>query len=421
MDSEEESLLVGKSKDDQIIDDQINENKFSNGNCTTVTSPTPSRRSDEPTELSFEKNPENSEERSKRQKIENALQNPNTNLQTWQKFAISEYGLINDDLRRKVWPLLVGIDPDMVEPAPTLDELKTHPEYNQVILDVNRSLKRFPPGIPYEQRIALQDQLTVLILRVIIKYPHLKYYQGYHDVAVTFLLVVGDEIAFHVMEILSTNHLVECMQETMEPTQKRLMSLYPLLRREKPDLCDYLERSTVGTLFALPWYLTWFGHSLNSYRAVVRLYDYFLASPILLPLYVTAAIVLYREDDIFKEDCDMASMHCVLSKLPDDLPFEYLLRYAEELYKKYPPDIIEKDVEEMIVREKLQRKLDQENMERRRREIQRRKAASTSIIRRILPGMLRHRRSVFVTTAFSILVGICAYYYKSHFIQAGIS
>lgn len=130
----------------------------------------------------------------------------------------------------------------MVEPAPTLDELKTHPEYNQVILDVNRSLKRFPPGIPYEQRIALQDQLTVLILRVIIKYPHLKYYQGYHDVAVTFLLVVGDEIAFHVMEILSTNHLVECMQETMEPTQRRLMSLYPLLRREKPALCEYLER-----------------------------------------------------------------------------------------------------------------------------------------------------------------------------------
>lgn len=55
MDTEEESLLVENSKDDQIIDDQISENKFSNGNCITVTSPTPSRRSDEPTELSFEK------------------------------------------------------------------------------------------------------------------------------------------------------------------------------------------------------------------------------------------------------------------------------------------------------------------------------------------------------------------------------
>lgn len=152
--------------------------------------------------------------------------------------------------------------------------------------------------------------------------------------AVTFLLVVGDEIAFHVMEILSTNHLVECMQETMEPTQRRLMFMYPIIRREKASLCEYIERyiwnivillwlcffsillrSTVGTLFALPWYLTWFGHSLNSYRAVVRLYDFFLASPFLLPIYVTAAIVLFREDDIFKEDCDMASIHCVLSRV----------------------------------------------------------------------------------------------------------
>lgn len=82
-----------------------------------------------------------------------------------------------DDLRRKVWPLLIGVDPKLVDPAPSLEELNSHPEYNQVVLDVNRSLKRFPPGIPYEQRVALQDQLTVLILRVIIKYPHLKYYQ----------------------------------------------------------------------------------------------------------------------------------------------------------------------------------------------------------------------------------------------------
>lgn len=47
----------------------------------------------------------------------------------------------------------------------------------------------------------------------------------------------------------------------------------------------------------------------------MRLYDYFLASEPLLPLYVTAAIVLYRENDIFKEDCDIASLHCLLSQV----------------------------------------------------------------------------------------------------------
>ncbi|XP_052865886.1 TBC1 domain family member 20 [Anopheles cruzii] len=387
-----------------------------NGKNVALVQPNNHRRSDEPTELSFEKFPENHEEKLKRIKIENALDDPKTPPETWKQFAKSEYGLINDDLRRKVWPLLVGVDPQQVDPAPSLEQLNNHPEYHQVVLDVNRSLKRFPPGIPYEQRVALQDQLTVLILRVIIKYPHLKYYQGYHDVAITFLLVVGEEVAFHVMEILSTNHLVECMQETMEPTQRRLMFIYPLIRHENAALCSYLERSTVGTLFALPWYLTWFGHSLNSYRSVVRLYDYFLASDFLLPIYVTSAIVIYRQNEIFQEDCDMASLHCLLSQLPEDLPFEYLLKSAETLYRKYPPRVIEKDVETMIANEKQQRLA--EEREREYRRLYGKKPPPpipASIIGRFLPHLQLSRRSVFVTTAFSILVGFCAYYYRAHY------
>lgn len=61
MDSEEDALLVGTAvKDDEIIDDQISEqdlksDNLSNGNCKIITSTVSSRRSDEPTELSFEK------------------------------------------------------------------------------------------------------------------------------------------------------------------------------------------------------------------------------------------------------------------------------------------------------------------------------------------------------------------------------
>jgi hypothetical protein len=98
-------------------------------------------------------------------------------------------------------------------------------------------------------------------------------------------------------------------------------------------------------------YLTWFGHSLNQYRSVVRLYDYFLASEPLMPLYLTAAIVLYREEDIFREDCDRATLHCLLSQLPDELPFEYLLVQSEKLYEKYPPHNLHRDIEKIIERE----------------------------------------------------------------------
>ena len=42
--------------------------------------------------------PENHEEKLKRIKIENALDDPKTTLETWKQFAKSEYGLINGEL-----------------------------------------------------------------------------------------------------------------------------------------------------------------------------------------------------------------------------------------------------------------------------------------------------------------------------------
>lgn len=107
----------------------------------------------------------------------------------------------------------------------------------------------------------------------------------------------------------------------------------------------------VGTMFALPWYLTWFGHSLNQYRDVVRLYDYFLASAPLMPLYVAASLVIDRRQEVFEIGCDMASIHCLLSQIPDNLDFELILERASKLYKKHPPNKIERDVKSRVQKE----------------------------------------------------------------------
>ncbi|XP_034841115.1 TBC1 domain family member 20 [Maniola hyperantus] len=305
----------------------------------------------------------------KRNEIERCLKNPDLiNLEQWQNFAKSRAGLISDEYRRQIWPLLVGVTEEEMTDPPSLDDLSKHSEYHQVVMDVNRSLKRFPPGIPYEQRVALQDQLTVLILRVIMKYPHLKYYQGYHDVAITLLLVCGDKASFPLLCRLSYGAgapLAPFMQATLQPTQHLLNYMFPVIRRADDRLADCLDKAGVGTMFALPWYLTWFGHSLNRYSDVVRLYDYFLCAPPLFPVYVTAAIVLHRAPDVFQCDCDMAMMHCLLSRLPDDLPFEDILVTAKKLYEENDPTDLEAEVKALEKREEEQRKLDQERMKRR--------------------------------------------------------
>jgi hypothetical protein len=146
------------------------------------------------------------------------------------RLAESEGGLINDDLRKKVWPRLVDIDFVETSVVPSQSEIEANKNYNQVLMDVNRSLKRFPPGISDEDRPELQDQLTRLIIRVLAAHPELHYYQGYHDVAITFLLVVGEEMAFNILEMLSTG---PCLKEFMEPTMERttylLNFMYPLV------------------------------------------------------------------------------------------------------------------------------------------------------------------------------------------------
>lgn len=61
--------------------------------------------------------------------------------------------------------------------------------------------------MPDEQREGLQEELIDIILRVLKRNPQLHYYQGYHDIVVTFLLVLGERIATALVEKLSTHHL----------------------------------------------------------------------------------------------------------------------------------------------------------------------------------------------------------------------
>lgn len=62
-------------------------------------------------------------------------------------------------------------------------------------------------GMPEEQREGLQEELIDIILLILERNPQLHYYQGYHDIVVTFLLVVGEELSTSLVEKLSTHHL----------------------------------------------------------------------------------------------------------------------------------------------------------------------------------------------------------------------
>ncbi|XP_051549096.1 TBC1 domain family member 20 [Myxocyprinus asiaticus] len=280
-----------------------------------------------------------SESRRKRKtaEIAHALNMTPVDVATLRRMAISEGGLFTDEIRRQVWPRLLNVSVDSIPEQLEKVDRENNKDFNQVLLDVQRSLRRFPPGMPDEQREGLQEELIDIILRVLVKNPQLHYYQGYHDIVVTFLLVLGERLATALVEKLSTHHLRDFMDPTMDNTKHILNYLMPIIERVNPEVFDFMQQAEVGTIFALSWLITWFGHVLSDFRHVVRLYDFFLACHPLMPIYFAAVIVLYREEEVLDCECDMAMMHHLLSRIPEDLPYETLISRAGDLFVQFPP------------------------------------------------------------------------------------
>lgn len=84
-------------------------------------------------------------QREKEKRIEKALSCNPIDLSALKELALSFGGLLNQQLRKKVWPKLVGVNVFYIYPYEGLP-LSGHKERPQVLLDVNRCGKRIPPG-----------------------------------------------------------------------------------------------------------------------------------------------------------------------------------------------------------------------------------------------------------------------------------
>ncbi|KAH9389712.1 hypothetical protein TYRP_007259 [Tyrophagus putrescentiae] len=249
------------------------------------------------------------------------------------------FGLFDREIRLKAWYKLTNVD-EKTLPSLSEEDTQRNNFYRQVILDVDRSLKRFPPSVHEAKRLLYQDSLTRMIIRVLSHNPRLHYYQGYHDICLTFLLMVDEETAFRLVNRVSNTHLCYYMEETMHTTSNHLQIIYWILNLEDQELHDYLLRSEVGTIFSLSWVITWFSHVLGNFDDIARLFDYFISSHFLMPIYLTVSILLYKKDDIQQIDCDMASMHQYLTNIPqrERLPFDKLVDDSLRLAVKHPPE-----------------------------------------------------------------------------------
>ena len=96
-------------------------------------------------------------------------------------------------------------------------------------------------------------------------------------------------------------------------------------------------------MFALSWLITWFAHVINDPDSIFRLFDFFLGTHPLMPIYVGAALVIAHRDELLSCECEMSAVHHFLTSLPKNIPqrLEQLIEEAHNLFKKYSPQKLE--------------------------------------------------------------------------------
>ncbi|KAI9184476.1 GTPase-activating protein gyp8 [Blastocladiella emersonii ATCC 22665] len=303
----------------------------------------------------------------------------------------AKHGFLTKPLRQRAWPILLRC---------TEYKLPTDKEYaamattyeHQIRLDVNRSFVHFTdqledlvamqPPLPHSSPSspgggfgAEEDDLFVppagagapppprpdapppsrrdllklrgkamlqrMLVRLVSRYPFLHYYQGLHDICTILLLVLGERMGTCAAEVLALYYLRDAMHKSLEPVMQQMRVVLPLIKMESKPIYTLLEECELHPYFCLSWVIGWFSHDLTSFDAVCRLFDFFLCSNPVMPVYLSAAIVLRQHDDLMDLDRDFALVHSFLSKVPRDPDaVDGWIHDAARLYYRYPLDTV---------------------------------------------------------------------------------
>ncbi|GAA5997788.1 GTPase-activating protein GYP8 [Rhodotorula paludigena] len=266
---------------------------------------------------------------SHRERIERALEGDDR--PTLRALASEGAGFEDSELRRRVWPVLLGCDvkgkqrareDDPAQgAAATLAALPVREDERQVHLDIARSLISYPEDVTDENREELRGQLETAILTVLRRHPALQYFQGYHDIVSVLLLTLREEeLVIASTERLSLHRIRDNMGSGLEPTLGYLKLVDRIVEQADPELYRIINQAASMPFFALSWALTLFSHDLESVAVISRLFDFLLAHNPAMICYLVVAILLTKKDDVVAvataNDDDPAIIHSALSQLP---------------------------------------------------------------------------------------------------------
>jgi hypothetical protein len=223
--------------------------------------------------------------------------------------------------------------------------ITNHEQYDQVEKDVDRSMYKFTRHFTDLERSYKRQQLSRLVNSCLIHDPELHYFQGFHDIATVFLLELGETTALPCIYRLSHYQFHDAMyKKSLEEILNVLPLVHQIIKRTDPQVAKILEDSGMDVgHYALSWVLTWFSHVIDDIDMVSRLFDVFLASHPLFSVYVSAAVVLERRQELLHTECEFTAVFGLLNSFPETHTvithewIERIITKSREMFEMYPP------------------------------------------------------------------------------------
>ncbi|KAG4301758.1 hypothetical protein PCK1_001995, partial [Pneumocystis canis] len=183
------------------------------------------------------------------------------------KYGKQGHGFKNNNLRKKIWNILICPENEKYDIKTQWNLLPIHKDENQVQLDVNRSFIYYPKNLDHNELKKKRKELKSLIIQILRKHPNLNYFQGFHDIALVFLLCLGKKKAAKLLEFLSLTRIRDFFLPSLSPVLNHLEFIKSIILKEDQKLGKHIKN--IPSHFALASYLTWFSHEAENFEDVL--------------------------------------------------------------------------------------------------------------------------------------------------------
>ncbi|KAJ3744251.1 rab-GTPase-TBC domain-containing protein [Lentinula detonsa] len=242
------------------------------------------------------------------------------------------------------WSKLLNVNVNNnVDTEIDIETLPAHPDEQQIRLDTDRSFVMYPDGDVQGH----QESLNELLVSLFRRHPSLSYFQGYHDIITVLFLTLPPSLRYPCAEKVSLHWTRDAMGDGLEPVLGLLRFLAKLIAAIDSDLAKLLRRVAPLPYFALSNLLTMFAHNVPTLPLIQHIFDYLLARPPIAIVYLTAAVILARKDELLaldEEDGDLGMLHSLLGALPQISDDPRSGEVVTECKEGQPAEVIEVEI-----------------------------------------------------------------------------